>query len=686
MIVDPPSGALVPEPARQFCERLRDALTYHLSDTPSTDLQRALRQRFFDGLYVERPELAFLLRRSTARQLVLLSGLTGTGKTTLLLRLVRHLRASTTQFVHYLNLFALRTQHRTIAQLEPDDSVCALAYQDIRKRLRERHPELDLQFASFEVLHHARFARLAASLGLQTQSRDLASIGDLIRHANNIPLYNECQALPSNPDEDLRILLTFLTRDGQPPLLILDNIDEFSSTLQSRVVAKCQEMLTLWCTPIIAIRTINLARLERLEGRSGILGDECRLLNRDAYPEHELNGVQMKTEGLLSSFVHNRLLFVTQDPATTPEQAASVSALEHSLEELLQYRYHGTMLDALDQWNNHSFRHVADDVADLAARLTFGADPIYPSITALQGATKARKPRNYVFKYLVCGRDALTYQVATGLQNILASSASSSVVPNVDFAILSCLMNSRDDDAKPDRRMTWGELKRIFSHLGVKEDLLRMAVNRLVRANGTGGFGFLFVQTHSGEIRSMAQTARDSTIAATRDEALIELQPKAIFFLEEVVRSCEYLFWLGVADSTAATRAIRYDDTRHETVRIATAVWYFEKRVWPNWRSADESARALPPESQHAYFRHVFPGGLAAFALRVLGSLRRFSESARRDVIDRFPQAGRSRGATASKADEELRDHERRIERATERLMLLTREAQKVVAETRVAL
>ena len=153
-------------PKTRFQQNLHQALTYHYSTTQSNDLQKKLGDEFFAKLYVRREEIEFLHDRATSRQLTILSGLTGTGKTTLLLKLVRELRGSG-QFVHYLNLYQHRTKLKQYSQDFPKSSICMLMAETIRDRLAKNSSRDFQRLQAFELQHNAQFQRFRRRIAVR---------------------------------------------------------------------------------------------------------------------------------------------------------------------------------------------------------------------------------------------------------------------------------------------------------------------------------------------------------------------------------------------------------------------------------------------------------------------------------------------------------------------------------------
>ena len=570
--------------SREFQNALSACLTYHFERrdsesksilTPYRTLLDRLHERFFDDIYVERPELPQLVDYASGKHLVVVMGPTGTGKSTLLRRLHHKLANSSSTPVYYIDLKAKASAIRKLGESNPG-TVCNIVYNDLKEFYVDGDTALVREFRVFRVQNHIDYKHLRASILEELTPESVQDWHDALDH----PLYRQQkvdldsrQDLAGKGDEEaLRVLLLFLKQRFGHIVLLIDNIDRYPLELQRNVLHKAIDQAEL-CVPIIAIRTRNIELVKRTEG-AGRYGDIAQTVLVQV-------PVRMRAE-IVEQFVSRRMEFLLNNRelwSGPKELGGVVKEFNTDLKELTGLRQSAVVVGSLCRWYNDSLRHVGDCLATIIGRLAADSDDAYrrTDIFPVQNdRARQRLLRTYVLKSIVCDQAPL-YDHKTGVANVYYPVLTDPLLAFPRVFLLDFLA------LQEGRAATWSELAGVFAYFSIDPEQLHQLVSRMTKDQGASGFGLVVVDTLDGRLPH-----------PVRDDMLIELQDGGEYFARVLRHKCEYLFWSALdtpvgfdlfdkyARWSRDRTTVAYEDTgKNQCLRLRVAALFVQQHIAP---------------------------------------------------------------------------------------------------------
>lgn len=587
-------------------------------EDPLAKLIRKLQKQFFDELFVHRSECDELFSLSHDQNLIILSGPMGAGKTTILKNVARLLSQQTGYLAHYLDL-RKKSSEMEIAQTEHKPSVCSVLFEDLYNAHIEKRPQHIIQgYRVFRVQHHASFVRVRRSIN----EKHAPATTEEWSAALSIPKYDEWtdrieERLDLSTDqfnskrtedakdpmsEEVRVLLDYLNTIYSRVVVIVDNIDRYSTRLQRDVIKKAID-LAGHCTPVVAVRTRHMHQLTREEdaGRDGDTVHILQLLER-AHRSLRL------TTDMVREFINKRLDFFlkhSNQAAVIQDVRGNISELKRMLNLVLDVRYASSTLSVLDQWHNHSLRHIGITISESIGALIANRDPAFNIDSIIKGGDSIgiRQLRTYLYKYIIC-RGALHYTRNHGIWNFYRSQYETETLPYPELALIRYLFYKQKHVAK------FSDVIALFGRFGVKKEVTVKVVNNLVYTRHTdpGGDGFVLVDQKSGRLN-------DSSSADTS----IELQPSGSLMVEYLSLTNEYLFWTAL--DVDSSLSISYKDTIDDGCRARIASMFLLNNIGKKLYHAEKIASRSPLAK--SVFEQIF-GREQDFLMDLVTSIRKF--------------------------------------------------------------
>jgi energy-coupling factor transporter ATP-binding protein EcfA2 len=632
---------------QRFIQNLDLCLTYHhesetLHGQEGTEARRLgslLRQHFSSELYAPRVEVNDIAISCETKNLVLLVGLLGVGKSTLLLELKTRLEATRSEgganfeprakfVVVYVNV-AAKVPELGELQKVAEAPICALTHNQLHERVKEEG--LNDDFVAFSIRHGQKYRALLSAMQAESRCVDLGN--EEIHRFLAVEAYKDKKRdldLQQPGDAEFLCLLRFVTERLGEPVLIFDNTDGFSTKLQNAVLVKSRNVLRGHCTPILAIRTSNVRQLSRKAGESSQaqppIEHEVRsylaLTPKSTRPaRHQLlTGLTTVKDVLV-----RRIAFLRQH-TLEDHQVEFGDRLREFVETFLQAPFFPRLLSHLLEWNNHSIRHVARDIAKMSAILVCNQDPVFSPAFFQQGPRRlrARRAKSFLYKFMTCGGKPL-YDGVLGALNLFVTPHSTPLMPFPELAVLLTLSSAGASSVSDDTgRLQLGELAELFGHFGLKRYAVIEVVNRCTNPGLRDDMGFVHVHNRPHRLE------KDSS-----DHTEIELQPRGDFLCSELVMTCEYLFWCAVDSPHAKDHytRIKYMRTRRDAERVSVAAKFFRAVVWKKLQAAEVKIRSLGDVDVRGAYERVFPeAGLPRFVRLIVDNLSQFVVAAESDL------------------------------------------------------
>jgi hypothetical protein len=627
------------------------AASYAQEATEAARLETLLRSRFHADLYVPRHEIEDVLISCETKNLVLIVGLLGVGKSTLLLELQRRLEervpsdsesSARKRAVVYLNVNERVADLGALASVSKAP-ICALAHNELHDKVKALG--LNDRYVAYTIRHSQKYRSILTAMQNETRCTDLTDDTILtLLQTDDYKATKRALDLEYPGDAEFLCLLHFVAEHIGEPILIFDNTDGYSARLQNAVLVKCRHVLRGHCTPIVAIRTSNLRQLSRQSGESRQgqppieheVTPYLALIPKTKRPDrHEmLTGLST-----VKQIVTKRIDFLARN-TTSNLEIDFAARLKDFVDYFFRARVSSTLLSNLLEWNNHSVRHVARDVAKMCTILIASQDPAFTSAFLDRGSSRLKTRRAETLKplahaafhhyrpsflptrfredpkFMTCG-GALVYDSVIGALNLYASPHGNDLIPFPELYLLLLLSHAGASSVADDSgRMELGQLAPLFRNFGIKRGVLLDIVNRCTNPGLRDDMGFVRVHNRAHKL------AADSP-----DHTEIELQPRGDYLSNDLAMTCEYLFWCALDSPHAPDyySRIRYRKMRSDALRVSIAAKFLRSVIWRKLRQAQDRVLALEDPDVSEAYAQVFPeAGLARYMGLVVDSVRQF--------------------------------------------------------------
>jgi GTPase SAR1 family protein len=574
-------------PYSNFLRALRECLMFHYdiakykklpTDEIWAALHKALYDNFFISLYVERVEYSSLLNYALDKNITILSGPLGSGKSTLLMKLYEELKAQPHIVVHYINLKMKAAEIRAVGISKPG-TVCEVVYDDLCRDKLESSPQASKSYRNYKLRHHISYRVIRDFIEEEICPRNEQEMEQALSDGRIKALRYEIDVESRKEEhifqENLRVLLNYLSLGEKTAIIIVDNIDRYPIKFQSEILRKALELRSA-CKPIIAIRKDNLDLLN-IETDPGKYGEYINHL--------ELEQPRQIRGTVVESFIDKRIQFLLNNRKLWPgsesdfEQTKEYGDFLRDFPDVVDV---GPVLRMLTRWFNCSLRHVSEHVTTIIERIQTKADPAYPPslvLPLLNDDKRYKRLRNYVLKTLTCDRELL-YDSSKATCNAYNSEHESPYMPFPKIFLLDYL---KSQGAKG--HATFKKLRHVFAEFGIKADPLKSLLEGMRKDQGIDGSGLLIVNTEEKVLSGIPEKEMDMIV--------IEMTNCGEFFVDVLRHTCEYLFWtaldtpvefnlLGgfIKVKTDKNDNVAYEETgKNQPLRIGIAAIFLEKYI-----------------------------------------------------------------------------------------------------------
>lgn len=593
---------------------------------------RLVETRFWDDVYVDRPEMRRLLAELDKGQIVVITGERGTGKSTAIQAAVRHLEADAVGGARNSTpLPVVFDANRYGANLATKESASTTIHRTVYDDLYAQaiaSPKADggapmTGWLSYLYEHDSAFQALQMSLGHDglwpSDPADWHTVADMPEYTDIVREgYN--QFARATGSDQLRRLLAYLdARTDYAVLLVIDNVDHLSNEVQ---IHSAEVLSTIIASSSGRVRGAIAVRPENYEPIQSALDTAPRppqvALNQKPWFRSVLT---KPSEDLTLKFIERRLALL-QNPATVDaiigcipsakaESLAEAAALPgHTsaqgyfevLSDLLHYivydvfrtdevdpelsRDNASFVQYIHLWHNGSLRECARSlvvfVEDILQNKThmYQLHDLMVSVVASQNepVTARRFKLRRIARSLLY-RHLLFWGSSDGVnppENVMVFDAvEEDTKPPLYFLRLRILQYLAHRDG---RRTTVADVRKDFAKLGVNSDrideLLRLLSVRRTRDD-------------SGLIR--VDNAPSSAHQALPSTSEVKLLDAGRFLVNTLCLTTEYLFWSAVSPRVSerqrnTPKRMTDKDVQRDSFRAEVAADFLETDVVGRFR------------------------------------------------------------------------------------------------------
>ncbi len=542
--------------------RTKEQFRQLYGDQPS--LAHALEDRFYEDLYVNRPELGRLKELIDLHEIITVVGLAGCGKTVLLRKLARDLRAQSSGAVVYFDLNICEELSSAAAHDADATAPTYLAQSRyvanvIQQEYLSTPLSTQLAFYAYLIAEDPAFVwmkqRLQARYGV-----DVFPTSDLSAWAADGALADLWG--PNVPPPSLEAIGGYLAARYGRVVVILDNVDRRRIAVRRAMLQFARYLVTtLRATVFVAMRDLSL----RETMRGAQLGGP-----RVAEPVAPLQLVpglpsRLHVDRLgVRRLLQRRIRFLRQAPecAFVRNRINSLAAadgfnplpLEKQWRRLLSHLVLVITEQEAYQYGNDSIREVMILYYRLCDKLLRRPDPLFvpAQLAGMHPARASQKLRTFYYRWVIAA-GARVPPHADRWMNILASQEERLSLQEVHILEILSRQYSRDKAGW----MTLAQLADVFSCFGVTEGTLRERLDYL---------RFMRVYEELGCVAVDGDLRKDA-----KEHCFIAMNPAGEYFLDRVGVSCEYLFWCAIHTPLpfpVVGGAFTVDDTYADAFRL----------------------------------------------------------------------------------------------------------------------
>jgi hypothetical protein len=509
--------------------------------TTADAFREALSKDFFEHIFVARPEYDDIYNSIGADRPILIEGLGGCGKTTMLLALRRRLSPESRR-VAYLNAKSRR------AELDREPArLWEFAYDQVMNDIFRELPQAARQAWQITKLRqHEAFRALRDQILTNENPNNDAELLALLNGKYLGPwLTQDQQFRPSQ--EAFRLLLMHLTSWGTVVCVMLDGLDAVALPTLRQIVAALfalsSDVQARW-TPIIALRTSSWRQLS-VPDPGAMIADRHQL-RPDDFKKLRAGGSQHyvgTSHDVVRNFLLKRLQYVAQQfsPASGPHQ-----------DELQNFRTHLQSFDRcltetglahfMAEWHNGSLRGCGVAIISMLETLLSDADPVDCVAAIIRQIDSVDFDlfalRSFVYRHLTISHSSSGLELAVPNVAFERTHQDSPFVlhfPVLHF--LEYLANSGNQGIK------LSAVERALAPFGFDPQTILRVLECTVSPDSAPGMVLLDRQPEWDRGR----------LACVHPDTEVEILPRGHQFAMRLTSSCEYLFWSAL---DAAARGV----------------------------------------------------------------------------------------------------------------------------------
>lgn len=620
-------AALGYSPLRQAPRRSDDAFAY---------VTRLVAERFWEDIYVARPEIRRIIAELDKGQIVIITGERGTGKSTAIQAAVRLYQESGLEGATPLPFVfdANRFEADLISRKSAEATIHRVVREQLRKLVRETDPAAERDWLAYLYENDASFQpfqlRVARDALAPGSAGEWLTLADMPEYAQTVQEGID-RFVEQTPSRQLRTFLDFLhLRTDYAVILIIDNIDQLSNDVQryaAKVLARIIASTTGRVRGGIAVRPENYGPIQSA-------------LDTAPRPPHVPLTVSSwvhedlarPTEELTVKFIERRMAIV-RDPETLAtilssipqEKAASLAAsaalpghtsiegyfevLQRVLNQMVFEVFRGqstddhprkneSFIEFIHLWHNGSLRECArclvafvEDLLQDNSHMFHLQELMEKAVDAPTDAglrhTLRRLARSFLYRHLLFWGSSDPMKAP---ENVMVFDAvEEDTSPPIYFLRLRILQYLAHRNGVDRALPTVDDVRRDFARLDIGADRVDEILIRLASRRFRDDGGLVRIDAHE-------QGGSDLT-----GNAEIRILDAGLFLVQRLCLSTEYLFWSAVsAQASQRQRGGRINPTDAEIKRdsfraeiaakfLATEVTGRFKEEHPYWNGNAES-------------------------------------------------------------------------------------------------
>jgi len=581
---------------------------------------RRVEERFWDEIYVERPEMRQILFELDKGQIVVITGERGTGKTTAIHATIRELRAVVAD-PSQLHLTCLFDAGEYSADLESPTAatytIHQTIYSDLYAQAIHSEPAPMEAWLFFLYEHDASFEALRLLVGhhkLQpTDASDLDAVIELLEcHAMVGDGYRAFAA--QTPSTRLRTLLRFLHQTTDcDVLLIIDNVDHLDDSVQCLCARELFTVLTSSPDRVRGAIAVRPENYERIQAELDTAARPPRVALAQKPWLHQV--LSRPSVGLTMAFITRRLA-VVRDPEITalvlaaiPNDRLQALAAETGiagatdpesyldvLTKVLEYLVYDvfstdaaegelatdnrSFVQYVHLWHNGSLRECARSLVLFVEDVLTDATHMYrlPDLMRTVLDSKAepelarrqrlrRVTRSLLYRHLLFWGSVDNENPPANI--MLFDAIQEDSTPPLHFLRLRLLQYL----ANRERRVTVGQIQSDFARLDVKPERISQGLRELAVHRSPDDTGLVRIDG--------APADPDAALPPT---AAITLLDAGRFLVTTLCMSTEYLFWSAVSPRITHKQAgtpakVTIDDVQRDSFRSKVATSFLEQDI-----------------------------------------------------------------------------------------------------------
>ena len=598
--------------------------------------QSELELRFFQDLYVDRVERTEVQNMIRLKKFVLLHGLVGSGKSTILRKVKKDFESNQKIKFSYFDL-AAATQ-----ELRPDenDGFLDRLKDYLFNELYDQYiqpSDLSNRWDIFVIREDENYSHIKVKVN-SIMRRVISSEKDWADAYQNKEIRQMFIQTQKRPE--LITLLRFL-RSQFEYVLCFDNVDRYRLAPQRDLITFCSDLdksRNLKIGIFLAIRETNLRRLRSEAVKSRESKDDLAYLQFQNYLERLDAGLEKELRlGALSRYSVQALLeqrmsflrthkdyhavydFLDEFLKSLPsnDDGLPVNANEFDLRFWKIFEIIAdTFVDA-DMYRlcNHSVREMLRIYFLFINHLMLNTEDEYTikKIFLDDRQVRITKLRNFFYKFVICKGNLLPGE-NTAFPNIF--NPSQGKLGMLDLKVL--LYCNNFEEAHQDQRLHFSKMKDDFALFGVSDNLLKERLLFLLRPQGIEEMGFILLD--------------GSDDLAINDDTPIQLQPSGQYFVETISTSREYAFWSALSADLPISileKPVEYKQTYSDELKYEVVSTLIQNRLLRCMETEFEyfSNNLFPPDeyqggSNVGYLLSLFGFGGKCYVTRLINSVK----------------------------------------------------------------
>lgn len=567
-----------------------------IEEAQALGLMKTLRYAFWQTVFEDEHAAERIITKVRAGRVLLVQGLRGTGKTTAMHHLIRHVAMGSGSVlegvdIHYYDILGLRYR---LGEGSADDKndLCSFIAENLIENYCDSGAGREA-WQQYQISNLKTFQTVRERL----RKREVppADWATTVRADDSLDaIFDSCVDAYLRSRGEIRMfdVLTHLSEQEQKICLLIDNLDQMSSAFQSAVGEHLGRLTRGGAGPlfsaITALRPENIQRT--LANLGGVEADVVELNLEDLSPETSaVDGDR------LGRIAERRLDFLRRYPmdAFFEERQIRRSAQLRRLGSTAKLREHlaelndfirvvltgdRLMSQALYYWHNGSVRHSLMSAASVVEAVLLDQPDVmglneaqqFSSLlrrTSLREAPDSRRARSglrvarsVVYRHLLFSEYTADRPSSGHPVSLLLSQTSpkSGACPYPELVILASVERGGG-------KMTLKHLEDDLHQMGIAFDESSLAITRLSARRVSDDEGFIRI------------------IDGHDQEAQLTLAGR--FLYQRLLPTCEYLFWCAAArygPSAVSPESKRPEGFGDESYRIETVHRFLEKRVIPD--------------------------------------------------------------------------------------------------------